>query len=90
MKHIEDVLEDIKQIDGPSGKLRDRILDAYDGYEYNGVSEISIDRYIKEDTMNAKAYRIGANYPGSPKIIALIDDGKDHYVSTVIDAHIKE
>lgn len=89
MKHIEDVLEDIKQIDGQADKLRDMILNAYEGYEYNGASEVSINRDKELDGINLKAYRIKLNNSNAPKIIAMVDEGKDHYVSTIKDAYIE-
>lgn len=90
MKQIEDVLEDIKQIDGQANKLKNMILNAYEGYEYNGASEVTINRDKENDSINSKAYRISVISPNAPKIIAMVNEGKDHYVSTVADAYIEK
>lgn len=89
MKDINDVLKDIKQIDGQADKLRDMISNAYDGYEYNGASGVIINREKELDRINSSAYRIQVNSPNSPQIVAFVDEGKDHYVATVVDAYIE-
>lgn len=89
MKDINDVLKDIKQIDGQADRLKDMISNAYEGYEYNGASEVIINRDKGLDRINSSAYRVQVNSPSSPTIVAMVDVGKDHYVATVIDAYIE-
>ena len=89
MKDIDDVLKDIKQIDGQADRLKDMISNAYEGYEYNGASEVIINRDKGLDRINSSAYRVQVNSPSSPTIIAMVDEGKDHYVATVVDAYIE-
>lgn len=89
MKSIEQVLEDIKQIDCQADQLQDRIKSAYEGYQHEGQSEVVIKRDESLDEMGFRAYSTYVGSRKAPKVITVVREGQDHYVSTVVDAYIQ-
>ena len=89
MKNIEDVLEDIRNIDCPADQLQDKIKSAYEGYQYEGTSDVVIKRDEGLDEIGLRAYSTYVGSIKAPKVIAVIKEGQDHYVSTVVDAYIQ-
>lgn len=89
MKSIEEVLEDIKNIDCQADQLQDKIKSAYEGYEYKGQSDVVIKRAEQLDNMELRAYDTHVGSRKAPKVIAVVKEGQDHYVSTVVDAYIQ-
>ena len=89
MKSIEEVLENIKGIDCQADQLQDKIKSAYQGYEYEGQSEVVIKRDESLDEMGFQAYSTYVGSRKAPKVIAVVREGADHYVSTVVDAYIQ-
>ncbi|MEA4826261.1 hypothetical protein [Clostridium sp. JNZ J1-5] len=88
MVSIEDVASIIKEIDCPEDKLKTKIVKAYDGYQYNGESEVIIDRAEELDKDELKAYKTYVNKAGSPTIIVMVDEGADNYVTTVEEVYL--
>jgi hypothetical protein len=89
MKNIEDVLEDIKSIDCQADQLQDKIKSAYEGYQYEEQSDVVIKRDESLDEMGFQAYSTHVGSRKAPKVIAVVKEGQDHYVSTVVDAYIQ-
>lgn len=90
MKNIEEVLNNIKSIDGQADKLEDMISKAYDGYASSENHRIIVNREKVLDNAEAKAYSVQIENYDSPRIVAMVDEGLDHYVATVVDAYIEE
>ncbi|MBC2582890.1 hypothetical protein [Clostridium sp. DJ247] len=89
MRHIEEVLKDIKQIDCQADQLEDQFRTACDGYEYKGNSRLVVNRNKELDQIGLNAYSIYVDEPQAPKIVAMVKEGRDHYVSTVVNAYVK-
>jgi hypothetical protein len=85
---LEKVLSNLKAVDCPVDLLQERIKDAcrVPGLEENPV--VVMDRNENMDKENLKAYDIHIINVDSPKVIALIREGEDGYVATVMDAFI--
>lgn len=90
MKSIEEVLEEIKSIDCQADQLQDKIKFAYEGYQYEGNTNVTIKRDESLDEMGFQAYSTYVGTRKAPKVIAVVREGADHYVSTVVDAYIQE
>ncbi|QGU95906.1 hypothetical protein GOM49_13120 [Clostridium bovifaecis] len=88
MIKIEDVAAVIKEIDCPEDKLKEKIINAYKGYQYNGGSEVIVARDEALDKDELQGYRTYVNEEGAPIIIAMVRQGIDHYVTTVEDTYI--
>lgn len=89
MKNIEEVLEDIKNIDCQADQLQDKIKSAYEGYEYEGQSEVVVKRIEDSDDTGLQTYDTHVGSRKAPKVVAVVKEGQDHYVSTVVDAYIQ-
>ncbi|MFU0825809.1 hypothetical protein [Clostridium sp.] len=88
MIKIEDVRAVINEIDCPEDKLKEKLIAAYDGYQYNGETEVIVSRDESLDSDELQAYRTYINKEGSPAIVAMVRQGLDHYVTTVEEAYI--
>ncbi|MCT8976708.1 hypothetical protein N4T77_08865 [Clostridium sp. CX1] len=88
MRTIENVLEVIKEIDCKDDELYNKIRSAYEGYEYDGKTEVVIERKEKYDESDLKAYSAHIDAKDAPEIIAVIREGADGYVATVMNAYI--
>ena len=89
MKSIEQVVEDIKQIDCQADQFQDEIKSAYQGYQYEGQSDVVIKRDESLDEVGCQSYSTYVDSRKAPKVIAVVREGQDHYVSTVVDAYIQ-
>lgn len=89
MKNIEDVLEDIRNIDCQADQLQDKIKSAYEGYQYQGQSDVVIKKIESSDETGLQEYDTHVGSRKAPKVIAVVREGQDHYVSTVVDAYIQ-
>lgn len=83
---LEKVLTNIKAIDCPVDFLQERIKDACRVPGIEGKPVVVMDRNEIMDKENLKAYDIHIINANSPKIVAMVREGEDGYVSTVIDA----
>lgn len=88
MRTIEDVLEVVREIDCKDDELYIKIRAAYEGYEYEGRSDVVIERKEKYDELGFKAYSTHIDAKNAPKIITVVREGVDGYVATVVDAYI--
>lgn len=88
MIKLEDVAAVIKEIDCPEDKLKEKLINAFNGYQYNGSTEVIVDRDETYDKDELQGYKIYINKEGSPKVIAMVKQGMDHYVTTVEDVFI--
>lgn len=88
MTKIDDIATVIKEIDCPEDKLKEKIIKSFKGYEYNGTSEVMVDRDESLDKDELQGYRAYVNKEGAPTIVAMVRQGIDHYVTTVEDAYI--
>lgn len=88
MIKLEDVAEVIKEIDCPEDKLKEKFINAFNGYQYSGSTEVIVDRDETYDKGELQGYKIYINKEGSPKVIAMVKQGMDHYVTTVEDVFI--
>lgn len=85
---MKDLLENIKQIQCPIDEIDNRIIAAYKDCKNMRNSEVFVQRDESLDSISAKAYNISVDNGVGPKIVAMVSEGKDHYVATVIDAYI--
>lgn len=90
MSEIEEVLNKITKINCPVDEFEDKILEAYEGFSYEGEDEIVIERTEDLDRNELQAYSTYVNTTGSPEIIVYASEGSEHYVKAVEDAYISE
>jgi hypothetical protein len=84
---VDKLLDNLKSIDCPVDKLNERIVDACKVPGIGGNPSVAVDRLEDMDNERAKAYNIHINNSGAPDIVAMVREGEDGYVSTVIDAY---
>ncbi len=89
MRTIENVLEVIKEIDCMDDELYEKIRGAYQGYEYNGKADVVIERMERYDEQDFRAYSAHVDAKNAPEIIAVVREGADGYVATVMNAYIR-
>lgn len=89
MRTIENVLEVIKEIDCKDDELYKKIREAYEGYEYEGKTDVVIERKQKYDVLDYKAYSSHIDAKSAPEIITVVREGADGYVATVMNAYIR-
>ena len=88
MRNIEDVIEIIKEIDCQEEQFLPKVVKAFEGYSYQGESEVIVNREEKLDSEGLKGYRAYVNKEGAPRIVVMVDEGLDHYVKTVEEVYL--
>lgn len=88
MQQIEDVVEKIKKIDCQADRIEVEIKNAFNGYTFDGADKVIVKRDEKRDNGDLKAYDAYIDKSGAPNITVLVNEGLDHYVSTVKDAFL--
>ena len=88
MRRIEDVMEVIKEIDCQEEQFLPKVVKAFEGYDYQGESEVIVNREEKLDRDELKGYRAYVNKEGAPRVVVMVDVGLDHYVKTVEEVYL--
>ena len=84
---VDRLLDNIKAIDCPVDKLNERIVDACKVPGIGGNPSVAVKRTEDMDRERLKAYNIHINNTSTPDIVAMVREGEDGYVSTVVDAY---
>ncbi|MCM0647797.1 hypothetical protein NBE98_05325 [Clostridium swellfunianum] len=86
---VEKVIGNIKMIDCPVDKLKENITAACKVPGMAGEPVVVVDRNEKMDKVGLQAYNVHIMNGEAPKIVAMVREGSDGYVSTVEDAFLE-
>lgn len=84
---LNKLISNIKTVDCPPDKLQERIKDACRVPGIDGNPVVVMDRNENLDKEDLKAYKIHIINSDAPGIVAMVHEGIDGYVSTVVDAY---
>jgi hypothetical protein len=84
--NVDRILTNLKTIDCPPDSLRDKIKDACAVPGIGGDPAVVVDREESMDRGDLQAYNIHIINTDTPSIVAMVREGYDGYVTTVIDA----
>lgn len=87
---VERVLRNIKTVDCPVDSLEEKIRDACRVPGMEEDSAVVVDRNEHLDKGELKAYNVHIVNEDAPRIVAMVREGNDGYVSTVMDAYTLE
>lgn len=90
MMDVDRIITNIKTVDCPPDKLQEKIRDACKVPGLDGDPVVVMDRNEYLDKENLKAYNIHIINGDTPRIVAMVREGQDGYVSTVTDAYALE
>lgn len=87
---VEKILENIKTVDCPVDSLTERIEEACNVPGMDGKPAVIVDRNEHLDKGELKAYNVHIVNEDVPRIVAMVREGQDGYVATVMDAYTLE
>ena len=88
MENLEGAMERIKDLECPTGDIKNRIRNILKEYEVANRSEIIVSRYHRLDKNRARGYNAKITRDDGLDIAILAVSGMDDYVVKVIDAYI--
>lgn len=84
---IQKVITNIKAVDCPVDTLEERVRDACKVPGLDGDPVVIMDRNEHLDKGELKAYNVHIVNGDAPRIVAMVREGIDGYVTTVEDAY---
>jgi hypothetical protein len=90
MNNVDRIIANIKTVDCPPDKLQERVADACKVPGIGGNPAVIMDRAEDLDREDLKAYSIHIVNADTPGIVAMVHEGIDGYVSTVVDAYTEQ
>lgn len=84
---VNKIITNIKSVDCPQDKLEERIKDACKVPGMDGDPVVIMDRNESLDREDLKAYNVHIINEDAQNIVAMVREGYDGYVSTVMDAY---
>lgn len=87
---IERVIDNIKAVDCPPDELWNKIKEACKVPGVDGEPAVIVDRNEYLDKEDLKAYNVHIVGEDAPRIVAMVREGYDGYVTTVMEAYTLE
>jgi hypothetical protein len=87
MMIVDRIIDNIKSIECPVDMINNRLADACKVPGIGGNPAVAVERLEDKDGEDTIAYSVHINNTNTPDIVAMVRNGQDGYVSTVIDAY---
>lgn len=81
------MIDVLKEIDCPVDKFENKVKQTLADYNHVGVEDVTVERDRSLDQGKLKGYRAALMGERS-QVVVMVNDGIDHYVSTVEDVYV--